>query len=200
MALYPQKVSLFIFTGVTISNPILHIWIHGQISRGFKFTYIYGTVAARHVTRTGLIAYFEGYCLFSFDRHIVWWNWMQPANNQFPSTILINSVTFLLNIFFNWTWHSRSSSIAVYREQRSTMFSDTQSPLEQYDYCINTHINSKRFLRWCITHRITGFWGFFHRLVFREHDVSETRSVSVLRWRWGKRHLLRGQRLSSDWD
>jgi hypothetical protein len=60
--------------------PILRIWIQRQISRGFKFTYIYGTVASRHVTRTGLIAYFEGYCLLSSDRHIVWWN--QKAAGQ----------------------------------------------------------------------------------------------------------------------
>jgi hypothetical protein len=43
-----------------------------------------------------------------------------------------------------------------------------------------------QFWRWYIAHRITGFLVFFHRLVLLgigEHDVSETESVSVLRWR-----------------
>jgi hypothetical protein len=38
--------------------------------------------------------------------------------------------------------------------------------------------------------RITGFWTFSIVWYSREHDVSETGSLSVLGWRWGRRHLL----------
>jgi hypothetical protein len=90
------------FTWVTISNPILRI--HGQISGGVKFTYIYGTVAGRHVTPTGLVPRFDGYCLFCFDRHIARWHRTQPASNRFPFTILINWEYFFLqnNVHFLW--------------------------------------------------------------------------------------------------
>jgi hypothetical protein len=37
---------------------------------------------------------------------------------------------------------------------------------------------------------LLGFWAFSIVWYSREHDVSETGSVSVLRWRWGRRHLL----------
>jgi hypothetical protein len=37
---------------------------------------------------------------------------------------------------------------------------------------------------------ITGFWTFSIVWYSGKHDVSETGSVSVLRWRWGRRHLL----------
>jgi hypothetical protein len=36
---------------------------------------------------------------------------------------------------------------------------------------------------------LLGFWTFSIVWYSREHDVSETGSVSVLRW-WGRRHLL----------
>jgi hypothetical protein len=45
------------------------------------------------------------------------------------------------------------------------------------------HINivySLGFWRWCITHRISGFSDIVHRP--EKHDVSETGSVSILRW------------------
>jgi hypothetical protein len=47
-------------------------------------------------------------------------------------------------------------------------------------YCDEQTIDadSKRFWRWCITHRITGFLGFFHVWYSKEHDVSETDPVS----------------------
>jgi hypothetical protein len=38
------------------------------------------------------------------------------------------------------------------------------------------------FCRWCITFRITGFLDFVRRLNTRKQNVSETGSVSVLRW------------------
>jgi hypothetical protein len=34
------------------------------------------------------------------------------------------------------------------------------------------------------------FWTFSIVLYLKKHDISETGSVSVLRWRWGRRHLL----------
>jgi hypothetical protein len=37
---------------------------------------------------------------------------------------------------------------------------------------------------------LLGFWTLSIVWYSREHDVSETVSVSVLRWRWGRRHLL----------
>jgi hypothetical protein len=42
-------------------------------------------------------------------------------------------------------------------------------------------VDSKRFWRWCITHRINGVLDFYHVWYSREHSVSETGSVSVLR-------------------
>jgi hypothetical protein len=44
-----------------------------------------------------------------------------------------------------------------------------------------------------ILYRIIGFFGLFPSsgiLETRKHDVSETGSVSDLRWRGGRRHLL----------
>jgi hypothetical protein len=38
---------------------------------------------------------------------------------------------------------------------------------------------------------LLGFWTFSIVWYSREHDVSETGSVSVLSWRCGRRHLLR---------
>jgi hypothetical protein len=52
-------------------------------------------------------------------------------------------------------------------------------------------IVSEGFWRWCIAHGISGFLDFIHRPVFQgTHDVSETGSVSMLRWKKGGRHLL----------
>jgi hypothetical protein len=51
---------------------------------------------------------------------------------------------------------------------------------------ISEGVDSIGFWRWCITHRITGFSDFVHRpdskQLQEKHDVSETGSVSVLRW------------------
>jgi hypothetical protein len=49
----------------------------------------------------------------------------------------------------------------------------------------NVHVDSKGFWRWCITFRITGFVDSVHRLeilITRKQNVSETESVSILRW------------------
>jgi hypothetical protein len=46
----------------------------------------------------------------------------------------------------------------------------------------------KWFWRWCITQNYC-FFSFSIVWYSREHDVSETGSVSVLRWRWKRRHL-----------
>jgi hypothetical protein len=50
-----------------------------------------------------------------------------------------------------------------------------------------TDVDSIGFWRWCITHRITWFSDFVYRpdskYLEEKHDVSETGSVSILRWR-----------------
>jgi hypothetical protein len=52
--------------------------------------------------------------------------------------------------------------------------------------CTKQSIDSKRLWLWYITISVAGFLDFVHRLEFwKEHKVSETRSVSILRWKGG---------------
>jgi hypothetical protein len=58
----------------------------------------------------------------------------------------------------------------------------------------NFQVDTIGFWRWCITHRDIGFSDFVHRpdfsQIMKKHNVSETGSVSVLRW--GKTPTLLG--------
>jgi hypothetical protein len=52
-------------------------------------------------------------------------------------------------------------------------------------------VDLKGFWPWCMLYRIYRiFLDFSIVLYSRKHGVSETGSVSVFRWRWGRRHLL----------
>jgi hypothetical protein len=58
-------------------------------------------------------------------------------------------------------------------------------------FYINMWVDSKGFWQWCVTLRITGFLALCPSsgiVKTREHNVSETESISVLRW--GGRHVL----------
>jgi hypothetical protein len=66
-------------------------------------------------------------------------------------------------------------------------------PEEEADL-IEQRIDCKGYWRWRITLEIYGFLAFSSIGRYsKEHSVSETGSVSVLRWRYG-RHLLYGVR------
>jgi hypothetical protein len=54
---------------------------------------------------------------------------------------------------------------------------------------VKSEISFNQFWRWCITQNYWVFWTFSIVWYSRQHDVSKTGSVSVLRWRWGRRHL-----------
>jgi hypothetical protein len=111
----------------------------------------------------------------------------------------------LLNEHLSWKIHTQtkhSCKITVFRKKNHVIIQGV--PRRKVNilggHSIG-HSNKKmymlinKYLWYSVLHathiwKLLGFWTFPIVWYSREHDVSETGSVSFLRWRWGRRHLL----------